>query len=176
MARTAALSLLFAFLVVTPGSIPEARAASKPAVPQSAPDVSLPSRNGGRVSLLTFRGKVVLVDFWASWCGPCKQSFPWLASLRSRYPDSTLAVVAINLDKKREAAEDFLIDHPASFTVLFDPDGKSADAFLSASHASPGIPMSFIIGRDGTILDARIGFDPKKTAAYEATIAEALAR
>lgn len=138
--------------------------------PATAPSFSLPGRSG-TVSYPGVAGKVVYVDFWASWCGPCRQSFPWLKSLHERYGAKGLAIVAINLDKEREAAQAFLLEFPAPFLVAFDPSGQAADAF----HVTT-MPSSYLVGADGAILDAIRGFDPGETAAVEQRIREALSR
>jgi peroxiredoxin len=138
--------------------------------PRRAPHFHLPALQGV-VDGDSLRGQVVLLDFWASWCVPCARSFPWMSNLHERRAGDGLAIVAVNLDKTRDLADGFLEKHPAPFTVAFDPSGTTAEAF----HVS-GMPSTFLIGRDGTILESHVGFDPKKTAAFEARIAEALKR
>lgn len=113
----------------------------------------------------------MLVDFWASWCAPCRQSFPWMTGLYNRYSEQGLVIVAINVDKKRQPAYDFLVDFSPPFTVAFDPLGKTAEAF----HVE-GMPSSFVIGRDGVILYSHIGFDQKKTGMMEELIQEGLSK
>src|SRR5581483_7906899 len=83
------------------------------AVGEAAPAFALPSAQGSTVALADLRGKVVYVDFWASWCGPCKRSFPWMNELAQRYGKDGLAIVAVNVDKKRSDAERFLATTPA---------------------------------------------------------------
>jgi cytochrome c biogenesis protein CcmG/thiol:disulfide interchange protein DsbE len=145
-----------------------------PAVPASAasaaPPFSLPGRTG-TVSLDALRGKVVLVDFWASWCGPCRQSFPWMSALVDRYGAKGLVVVAVNLDKSRGLADSFLEDFPSPFLVAFDPAGKTAEAFRVEA-----MPSSFVVGRDGEILYSHAGFDVASTGAIEQQIQQALSR
>jgi thiol-disulfide isomerase/thioredoxin len=136
----------------------------------TAPAFELPGRLG-TVSLESLRGKVVYVDFWASWCGPCRESFPWLRTLHQRYAADGLMIVAINLDKDHDAAEQFLEQYPAPFLVAFDPSGKTAEAFNV-----PAMPSSYLIGPSGTILYSHAGFDPKETGAIEALIKEAVGR
>jgi thiol-disulfide isomerase/thioredoxin len=145
-------------------------AASPVARPTPAPAFTLPTRTG-TVALDSLRGKVVLVDFWASWCEPCRASFPWMSRLHERYAARGLVIVAIDLDKTRPPAEQFLLDHPAAFTIAYDPAGRSAEAFKVKA-----MPTSFIVGADGKILLAHAGFDPTKTAAIESLIAGALPR
>jgi cytochrome c biogenesis protein CcmG/thiol:disulfide interchange protein DsbE len=145
-----------------------ARAAARSAdraVP--APNFELPTRTGS-VSLDSLRGKVVLVDFWASWCAPCARSFPWLAAMEERYAAQGLAIVAIDLDHDREAADAFLERHPAPFQVAFDAGGKTAEAFKVR-----GMPSSFLIGPDGALLYTHVGFDPRKAGTLEERIRQA---
>lgn len=158
------LGLLLVLSVPALGS-----AASKSHEAASAPRFALPTRDG-TVALDSLRGRVVLVDFWASWCEPCKRSFPWMASLHERYGAKGLTIVAINLDKSRDAADDFVARHPAPFTVAFDPAGTTAGAYKVAA-----MPTSFLIGRNGEILMTHAGFDPRKATKVEEQIEKACA-
>ena len=133
-----------------------------------APAFTLPGMKGD-VALESLRGKTVLVDFWASWCGPCRQSFPWMNDLEKRYGDKGLAIVAVNLDKDREFANSFLAEVPAEFTVVFDPSGKTAE-----SYKVKAMPTTFLISPDGKLLATHTGFDTKHASEFEAQIAEAL--
>ena len=159
--------LSFALLLCLATPAHAGKSASGAAPPTLAPAFNLPTA-AGTVSLDSLRGKVVYVDFWASWCGPCRQSFPWMKSLHDRYAGKGLVIVAINLDKDRKAAEDFLSKYPAPFVVAFDPSGKTAKAFKVR-----GMPTSYIVGPTGAILSARSGFDPKHTAMIESQIQQA---
>jgi peroxiredoxin len=120
---------------------------------QLAPSFSLASTSGEIVSLDTLRGKVVLVDFWASWCGPCKRSFPWMAEMQRRYGSRGLAIVAVNVDKKRSDADRFLQAVPAPFTVVFDAAGS-----VPAAFGVPGMPTSYLIDASGRIAHVEQGF------------------
>lgn len=157
------ISIWLLLLAPLPLLVSAARAGSLPA---TAPSFTLPTRDGN-VSLESLRGRVVLVDFWASWCDPCRNSFPWMSALQDRYAEKGLTVVAINLDKDRSAAQEFLDRFPASFPVAFDPSGKTAEAFKVSA-----MPSSFIISRTGTIVLAHAGFDPRKTGEIESLIKE----
>jgi len=139
--------------------------------PRQAPSFSLAGRGHDVVVSDSLRGKVVYIDFWASWCGPCRRSFPWLAELQKKYGDRGFTVVAVNLDKTRDAADEFLEKLPAPFTIAYDPDGKAAESF----HVS-AMPSSFLVGRDGAVIESHTGFDPKRAAAVEKLVAEACAR
>jgi thiol-disulfide isomerase/thioredoxin len=119
----------------------------------AAPSVALPA-DGGEFRLDAMRGKVVYLDFWASWCGPCKQSFPWMNAMQAKYADKGLVVVAVNLDTVRGDAQTFLKTTPAQFKVAYDPNGLVAQAY-----AIKGMPSSFLIGRDGRLVAAHTGFN-----------------
>lgn len=129
-----------------------------------APPFDLP---GARLADL--RGKVVYVDFWASWCGPCKRSFPWMNQLQQRFGADGLQVVAINLDEKREDAAAFLAKVPAQFAIAYDPAGASAKAY-----AIKGMPSSALVGRDGQLLWLHTGFNEADTGKLEERIRAAL--
>lgn len=142
--------------------------AAKPRGLTTAPAFTLPNQDG-TTCLDSLRGRVVLVDFWASWCQPCRRSFPWMNTMIERYGRKGLSIVAVNLDKDRDAAERFLAANPASFTIAFDPAGKTAEAYRVS-----GMPMTFLVGRDGAVLYAHAGFDPHKTGRLETMIEETL--
>lgn len=114
---------------------------------------------------LHYPDQVVLLDFWASWCGPCRQSFPWMNKMQARYGEAGLKVVAINLDSEQELATEFLKEIPAQFTVLFDQQGKSAEQF-----SVEGMPMSYLFDRKGKLIHRMIGFSPAREAEHEAKI------
>ncbi|MGL5907049.1 MAG: TlpA family protein disulfide reductase, partial [Shewanella sp.] len=114
------------------------------------------------VSLNEFKGKVVYVDFWASWCGPCRKSFPWMNAMQQKYQAEGLAVVAINLDTEPELAQTFLQQVPAQFTLRFNPEGDVAKSFDLM-----GMPSSFVFNRQGQLVQQHVGFYPDNAADYE---------
>lgn len=137
-------------------------------VGQSAPDFQLPGATAP-VSLGALRGKVVYVDFWASWCQPCKQSFPWLNEMQNKYSAQGLTVLGVNVDAKRSDADTFLAEVPAKFTLAFDVKGATPQLF-----EAKGMPSSYLIGRDGKILSTHIGFRPDERQVLESKIRQAL--
>jgi thiol-disulfide isomerase/thioredoxin len=153
--------------VIVPAVSAPAKTADPPRGPASAPHFKLPT-DSGYVDSDSLRGEVVLVDFWASWCGPCQQSFPWLDSLHRRFADKGLRIVAINLDKKHAPAEAFLEKYPARFTVAFDAGGTAAEAFRVQ-----GMPSTYLVDRNGAVIYSHVGFDPKKAGELEAAIEKA---
>jgi thiol-disulfide isomerase/thioredoxin len=129
-----------------------------------APELSLPTKDG-KISLSELRGKVVLLDFWASWCGPCRQSFPWMNAMQGKYENQGFEVVAVNVDQKPEAAAEFLSQIPATFTVAYDPEGKTPEAYEVM-----GMPSAYLIDRNGHIHSQHIGFHNDNKETYEAAI------
>ncbi len=127
-----------------------------------APAFALPDAQGAAISLDAMRGRVVYVDFWASWCAPCKRSFPWMNELQRRYGDLGLTVVAINVDKKREDAERFLRQVPATFTILYDGAGVAP-----AAWDVKAMPSSYLVDARGTVVAVEQGFRDDRTAAIE---------
>jgi thiol-disulfide isomerase/thioredoxin len=105
------------------------------------------------LDLATLRGKVVLVDFWASWCEPCRHSFPWLNEMQTKYADRGLVVIGVNVDRERAEAERFLHDVPAQFRIVYDPAGA-----LASHYDLPGMPVSYVIGPNGDIVGRHVGF------------------
>jgi thiol-disulfide isomerase/thioredoxin len=157
--------LLLLVLVVPAGS-----KTTRATVAAPAPTFKLPTQNG-TVSLEELRGKVVLVDFWASWCGPCRQSFPWMSEVAEHNAANGFVVVAINLDKSREPADAFLHQFTPSFIVAFDPAGKTAEAYDVAT-----MPSSYLVGRDGRVVYRHAGFDARDTETLEKKIKETIAQ
>ncbi|OWW21393.1 TlpA family protein disulfide reductase [Noviherbaspirillum denitrificans] len=133
-----------------------------------APAFELPG-TAGTMKLADFRGKPVYIDFWASWCGPCRQSFPWMNALPARFSAHGLQVIGINLDTKEEDARRFLAATPAQFTVVFDPAGTTP-----RSYGIKGMPSSVLVGPDGRILMTHTGFRESDKAVLESRIAAAL--
>lgn len=134
----------------------------------SVPDFKLPTENG-EVSNASLANKVIYVDFWASWCKPCKKSFPFLNDLQKRYGKQGLVVLGINLDKDKAQAQRFLQHLPAQFTVAFDPGGVTAQRF----HVQ-GMPSSYLVDRQGHVRARHIGFREQDRERLENAVANLL--
>ena len=106
-----------------------------------------------RLNLGEHRGKIVIVDFWASWCAPCRQSFPWLNAMQEKYGADGLVIIGVNVDRERQDAERFLKDVPARFHLVFDPQGD-----IASRYEIPGMPSTFVFGPDGQLIRKHIGF------------------
>lgn len=144
-----------------------------PLAPQA--DIALPLVLDAKLSdktmrLEDYRGKTLLVDFWASWCGPCRASFPWMNEMQAKYQEQGFEVVAINLDMRPELAYKFLEEIPAHFPVLLDEDAKLPDAFNVI-----GMPTSYLIDKEGRLRAQHVGFQDAKIEEYEAGIKALLA-
>jgi thiol-disulfide isomerase/thioredoxin len=109
--------------------------------------------SGNPLDLERLRGKVVVVDFWASWCEPCRHSFPWLNEMQAKYADRGLVIIGVNVDRDGAEAERFLRETPARFRIVYDPAGA-----LATRYDVPGMPSSYVIGRNGDIVARHIGF------------------
>src|SRR5665213_2325712 len=133
------------------------------AASESAPDISA-------VPLIQrAKGKVVLLDFWASWCEPCRRSFPWMNSLQAKYGDQGLMVIAVNLDKENGLAAEFLKATPALFRVEYDPKGD-----LAAKFNVSAMPTSFLLNRAGHVVKQHAGFREAQEASRELEIEQLL--
>lgn len=157
----AALALAFAVL----GS-----AAFAAGIGDPAPAFALRNARGDVVSLESLRGQVVYVDFWASWCGPCRRSFPWMNEMQRRYGGRGLAVVAINVDKNPADAARFLERNPAQFAVAYDQAGATPLAY-----AVRDMPSSYLVDSRGKVAEVEHGFRDERKDALERRIQALLA-
>jgi thiol-disulfide isomerase/thioredoxin len=122
-------------------------------------------RDISEFNLKQYQGKVVYLDFWASWCKPCQKSFPWMNELQSKYPNDKFTVVTINLDTKTGDMNEFLEHIPANFEVYHDPAGTLAKKFKL-----PGMPTSYILDANGAAVKKHVGFNKSKAPSIEQEI------
>ncbi|MEE9279521.1 MAG: TlpA disulfide reductase family protein [Myxococcota bacterium] len=121
---------------------------------EHAPQFSIELLSGdGQLSLDAYRGKVVYLDFWASWCGPCLVALPKLEKLRRELPSKQFQIVAVNLDRDLDKAREFLRDRSIGYPSGTDPEGKLAESF-----GLDTMPTSFLIDRNGVVRYVHRGF------------------
>lgn len=138
---------------------------------ETSPDCMLNALNNAtRYDLQQFRGKVVYVDFWASWCAPCAKSFPFLNSVYKKYQPRGLQVLAINMDEQPELAKDFLSKYPAEFPIATDLVGQCAENF-----AVEAMPSSYLIDKKGIIRHVHFGFRPDEAEKLHGLLEQLLA-
>ncbi len=136
----------------------------------AAPALAGPRLDGPPFDLAAQRGKLVLVDFWASWCEPCRRELPVLEDLHRTHANDGLVVVGVSLDEQRSDAEDFLKNVALSFPIVFD-----ADRQIGKRWAPPKMPSVFLVERDGTIARVFAGEKPGQLDELRAEVARRLA-
>lgn len=135
-----------------------------------APDFRLPLlTQQGQLSLSSQKGKVVYVDFWASWCGPCRKSLPLLNELRNELKGKGFEVVAINLDEDIRDGRAFLKEFPVSYPTLYDGAGKTPELY-----GVRGMPTSYLIDKQGRVQVVHQGFKPADITKIRAQVSQLL--
>jgi thiol-disulfide isomerase/thioredoxin len=129
-----------------------------------APAFKLPDLNGQQISLDQYKGKVVLLDFWATWCNPCRISMPLLEQLQKEYPNN-LVLLAVNLQDARDDVREFMRQQHLNSQVLLDEKGT-----IGTVYGSSQIPMQVLVDKQGIIRDIRIGFGPGSISQLRAEI------
>jgi thiol-disulfide isomerase/thioredoxin len=139
VSRSKALALILSALALSAGCVSAQEVGSR------APAFDL-ATSAKPVRLADLKGQVVYLDFWASWCAPCKQSFPFMSEMQAKYGARGFTVIGVNVDQKREDADKFLASTPAKFTVGYDTAGRGAEGYQPK-----GSPTSYLIGTDGKV-------------------------
>jgi len=137
--------------------------------PVWAVEAGKPLPDLGLAEVQKTKGQYIYIDYWASWCGPCRQSFPWMNALQAKLGPKGLKVVAVNVDAKRADADKFLSHTPAQFTIAYDPQGDSAKKL-----AIKTMPTSMLISPEGRVLFVHSGFRAEETLQLEAKITAAM--
>lgn len=158
------LSLLLASGLLILGLAPAAFAVS---LQESAPDFTLKSLDGGNLRLDEYRGQVVLINFWASWCGPCRQEMPLLDRLHQRYEDTGFAVLGVNVEGEVAPAREIVDKTNVSFPVLID-EGQ----LVSELYKLEAMPSTVVVDRDGRIRYIHRGYKPGDEAKYVEVVKE----
>jgi thiol-disulfide isomerase/thioredoxin len=117
---------------------------------EAAPDFTLEKLGGGEIALAKLRGKPVLVDFWATWCGPCEKSIPVLIEFQKKYA-GRVQVLGVSVDWEKEAVAPYASEHAMNYPVLF------GDESLALDYGAPGFPALFVIDAEGRIAEAHVG-------------------
>jgi thiol-disulfide isomerase/thioredoxin len=121
------------------------------------------------LDLSDYQGKVVVLDFWASWCAPCRRSFPWWNTMQARYADEGLVVIGVNLDNDPQAAAAFLDEFPADFKIYYDQSKE-----LATRYDVQAMPSSYIFARSGEMHSRHYGFKVSQQDEFEALLLSAL--
>ncbi|VAX12472.1 Thiol:disulfide oxidoreductase related to ResA [hydrothermal vent metagenome] len=129
---------------------------------EMAPNFTLKSRAGKNIKLSELRGQVVMINFWASWCGPCRKEMPLLEKLYKKYKSLGFVILGVNVDDKPKQAESLLKQIDISFPILFDSDKK-----ISAKYKVTAMPSSFFIDRDGKLRSEHKGYLPEYELLYK---------
>ena len=153
LARLAALLSVFALSSLAGASAP------------MAPDFTLPSRTGDSISLSKYRGQVVMINFWASWCGPCRQEMPLLEQMYKKYNRLGFTLVGVNVDEQAADAEKLLAKVPVSFPIALDSKSE-----VSKLYNVRGMPSSIFIDRQGTVRYVHPGYKPGDEVKYQEQI------
>lgn len=132
---------------------------------EPAPDFTLKSRSGENLRLEDFRGQVVMLNFWASWCGPCRQEMPLMDDIYEQYKDLGFTVLAVNVDENREEAHRFLDKVPVSYPILYDPESR-----VSEQYNVQAMPTTVMIDRNGQARFLHYGYQPGYEDDYEKQI------
>lgn len=123
----------------------------KPSIFLEANDFTLPALSGDTITLSKFKGKVVILDFWATWCPPCRAKIPALVELQEEYRERGLQILGVSIDRDKETLKDFYKEHGINYPVLMD-DGEVAKRF-----GVTAIPTTYIIDREGTLVKKYVG-------------------
>jgi len=131
---------------------------------QAAPNFKLPDLNGQQVSLDQYKGKIVMLDFWATWCGPCRMTMPIVENLQKEYAD-TMVLLAINIQDSRDVVRDYIRAQGIRSRVLLDEEGSIAQLY-----GAEGIPLQILIDKQGKVRFIQAGYRTGMASMYRAEI------
>jgi len=130
-----------------------------------APQFTLPEKGGGQLSLAQYKGQVVMINFWASWCGPCRQEMPLLEDIYKKYNKLGFTLIGVNVEPDSKAADDWLKATPVTFPIGYDKDSKVSQMFQVS-----GMPTTVIIDRKGNLRYRHVSYKPGDEGEYLNTI------
>ena len=130
-----------------------------------APDFTLKSASGENIKLSELRGQVVMINFWASWCGPCRQEMPLLDELHERYSPMGFTLLGVNVEEDSSKAQTLLKDVPVNFPILFDQENT-----VSKQYDVIAMPSTVVVDRDGNIRYVHHGYKPGDENTYQDVI------
>lgn len=136
-----------------------------------APGFSLKTIEGKTVQLSDYKGQVVMINFWASWCGPCREEMPLLEAMYSSYKKAGFVLLGITIDENINDAKEFLGKSPVTFPILSDNKGKVASLYKNRA-----MPSSYFIDRQGNLAYLHKGYRPGDEKSYKSTIKSLLAK
>jgi peroxiredoxin len=143
--------------------------AAMPAAGSVAPDFTLKSNSGKNLKLSELRGQVVMINFWATWCSPCRQEMPLLNRIQEQYRKVGFTLLGVNIDDRPEAAQAMAINLGVNFPILFDTDKR-----VSRLYDVNTMPSTLLIDRDGKVRYIHLGYRPGYESSYESQIRELL--
>jgi len=136
-------------------------AGAAPSTPTPAPDFTLPARDGGEVRLSDLKGQVVMINFWATWCGPCRQEMPLLEQLQKKYEPLGFTLLGVNVEPDSAAAAAWLKGVSVTFPILYDTRNSVAESF-----GVQGMPSSVFVDREGRVRYVHRGYKAGDEAQY----------
>jgi thiol-disulfide isomerase/thioredoxin len=169
--RVTKSKVLVAGVILISSAIMLSGCARPPAEPEpalqigrEAPNFKLPALNGGEISLSQYRGRVVMLDFWATWCIPCRMTMPLLENLQKEYAGS-LVLLAINLQESKDDVRDYVRRQSIDSQVLLDEDGSVGEAYGTSE-----IPMQVLVDKNGIVRRIQVGFSPRMASQLRSEI------
>jgi len=130
-----------------------------------APDFRLQKRGGGEVSLSELRGEVVMINFWATWCGPCREEMPHLEALHQRYQDLGFTLLGVNVEQDSRLSDKFLAETPVTFDILFDPENR-----VSELYDVIAMPSTVLVDREGNLRFIHHGYKAGYESEYQSQV------
>jgi peroxiredoxin len=131
----------------------------------AAPDFHLQRRGGGEVSLSDLRGQVVMINFWATWCGPCREEMPHLEALHQRYEDLGFTLLGVNVEQDSRLSDKFLAETPVTFDILFDPENR-----VSELYDVIAMPSTVLVDREGNLRFIHHGYKAGYESEYQSQV------